>query len=334
MDKKKIVALVALAAAFCLIPFCIKEANKTDKTDIQTQENQEEIEFSNNEDMQKSKESATEQTTTKGAIVKGEVEKTENAKRTNTYDLSMNAPLCAISVLADLPANIQDIVKKNIDNFSETYMVKRIGDRILLVSENSDNIRHGIDFVEVSTITGHQTRTTLGYNGKIKDSENDIWIYDETTPEKHPKKHTKYNKDGDVEFIETWSYDAGNPIKYEMKNAEGKPLSIRKETLTGDSDLRVEHLIYDKDGKTKVNVTTTFEGPNIKRFTYYNSDKPQDSASVFSEYNEGDKVKETVYTSDLKVKNVYEGSYDNGELQSITVLDANNKTVGSVKKSN
>ena len=79
-----------------------------------------------------------------------------------------------------------------------------------------------------------------------------------------------------------------------MKDGNNKPISIKKENLDNENSLRVEHLIYDKDGNTKVNVSASFEGADIKRFTYYNADKPDESASVFSEYLDGMKVKETV----------------------------------------
>ena len=109
-----------------------------------------------------------------------------------------------------------------------------------------------------------------------------------------------------------------------MKDSEGKVISIRKETLNNGTDLRIEHLIYDKDGNTKINVSTTFEDADIKRFTYYNADKTNESCSIFSDYTDGQKTKETVYTSDLKVKNTYSSDYKDGNRENIIIYDNKN----------
>ncbi len=137
----------------------------------------------------------------------------------------------------------------------------------------------------------------------------------------------KYDAEGDLEFIETWNYDESNPVKYEMKDANDNVISMRKEELKDGTDLRVEHLVYDKNGNTKVNLTTSYEGADIKRFTYYNADKPQESGSLFCEYENGQRIKETVLNSELKVKNVYNVKYKDDIKESITVLDSDNKEV-------
>ena len=246
-------------------------------------------------------------------------------KKANLYnsDNGVVVPLSTISIISTLPQNIQDKVLK-IAETNNIFMTKRIKDKLLVITDNPDNIRHCIEFTEISINNGHQVKTTLGYNDKMKDSDNDIWEYDENT--KQPVRHSKYNKDGDVEFVETWHYD-DNPIKYEMKDADGHTISIRKETLDDGTNLRVEHLIYDKSGKTKINVSTTYDGADIKRFTYYNADKPSDGGSVFAEYSDGLKTKETVYSNDLKVVNTYTSEYKNGEREDITIWNSNNKEI-------
>ena len=130
-----------------------------------------------------------------------------------------------------------------------------------------------------------------------------------------------------MEFVETWNYDDSEPIKYEMKDSNGKVISLRKETLENGTDLRVEHLLYDKDGKTRINVSATYEGEDIKRFTYYNADKLNESGSIFSDYSNGYKTKETVYTSDLKVKNSYTSEYKDDSRTDIIKWDNKNKEV-------
>lgn len=342
MSKKKICALVVsmillFGAYFVMNKPKHEQILQTDSTPIQQETSDVEQETpSKEEDSQSLSENATiSQEKASQPIkttIKGEIEHSTLIKHGNLYSEipSDRLPLSAITEIADLPQDVQAKVNKIIDSSNNIYMLKRKKTGILIVSENQDNIRHGIDFVEIATPSGHQTVSTFGYNGKIKDSENDIWEYDKVT--KLPTKHTKYNQEGDVEFTEIWNYELDNPVKYEMKNADGKTISIRKETLTDNDGLRVEHLLYDPNGNTKANVTTTFEGADIKRFTYYNADKPSDGASLFSEYKNGKKVKETVYSNELKVNNIYEATYIDDQRDDIKILDSSNNLVGKVEK--
>ena len=110
-----------------------------------------------------------------------------------------------------------------------------------------------------------------------------------------------------------------------MKDSDGHVVSMRKEMVENGTDLRVEHLVYDSNGNTRINVSITYDGPDVKRFTYYNADKTAESGSVFDEYSNGLKTKETVYTSDLKVQNHYTSDYKDGNRESITVWDNQNK---------
>ena len=184
--------------------------------------------------------------------------------------------------------------------------------------------------MEISLKSGHQATSTLGYTDKMQDSDNDYWDFDKSGERPLPLKHIKYKKDGDVDFVETWNYDVSNPVKYEMLDGNGKVVSIKKETLDNDNNLRVEHLIYDKDGKTKINVTASYEGADLKRFTYYNADKLSESGSVFGEYKDGLKTKEVLYSSDLKIENVYEPEYKDGIKENIKVLNEANNVVDTV----
>ncbi len=320
MDKKKIYIGIVLLLA-CGVFFGIRQ-----KYNSPSAVNESEKVQPAEKSIKKQKVKQTKQTALikEKSVNQSNVKEEEPAKQirhANLYNSSVFIPLSAITEIADLPEDIQAKIKAYTDNSTNIFMLKRKKDKVLLITEDLENIRHGIDFVEISIPSGHQTVSTLGYNGKIQDSENDIWEYNEN---KLPTKHTKYNKDGHIEFTETWNYSSLEPVKYEMKNAEGKTLSIRKETVTDGSNMRVEHLTYDTHGNTKTNVSATYEGADVKRFTYYNADKPSDGMSIFSEYEDGMKVKETVYTSDLKVKNVYESSYSNGERENITVFDDKN----------
>ena len=266
-------------------------------------------------------------------MLKSHIEKQIPAENSvdNTVRTSLNGnaslsvlPLSAITEISVLPNNIQSIVY-DIGKDNSIFMIQKSKDKLLIISDNPENIRHNIAFTEVNILNGHQIKTTLGYNDKINDSKNDIWEYNKETGQ--PLRHTKYNKDGDMDFVEVWNYDLDNPVKYEMKNSDGKVISMRKETLSNGTDLRVEHLLYDKDGNTKINVTTTYDGEDVKRFTYYNSDKIAESGSVFTDYSDGQKIKEVVYTSDLKVKNTYTSDYKDGMREKITVYDNKNQEI-------
>ena len=246
--------------------------------------------------------------------------------KTNLYNNipSSALPLSAIAILSEHSKNISD----NISKLAETnniYMIQEKGNKLLVISDNPDNIRHNIEFTEFSLTSGQQIKTTLGYNDRIKDSENDKWEFEEKT--NRPIRHTKYNADGDMDFVEVWNYDENNPVRYEMKDKDNNVISIRKETLENGTNLRVEHLLYDVSGKTRINVSATYEGEDIKRFTYYNADKPNESGSIFSDYSDGMKTKETVYTSDLKLKNSYTSDYKDGEREVITKWDNKNTEI-------
>ena len=323
MEKKKIVIGIAAAvvACLCAVPFLFKN------------------EVAENSVKENTKNAETVQKVNKKSVTKNvvkEIKKTDSSNtkeqkdekiiKTDLYSDSNAIPFSVITQLADITPD----AKKTLEQIAESnnvYMINKKSDKLLLVIENPGNIRHGVDFVEISLKNGHQTRSTLGYSDKMQDSDNDIWEYDKSSQMPIPTKHTKFDKDGNVEFVEVWNYDSENPIKYEMKNGEGKVISVKKETQSGDTDLRVENIVYDHNGKTKISVSTTYEGSDLKRFTYYNADRVSDGGSVFSEYTDGAKTKETIYTSDLKLKNIYNSAYKDGLRTEIDVYNSNNEEV-------
>ena len=338
MEKKKlalILLIVACSAGLISLNIMNKSHKETnnDLKQTETPSVKEEIVKENieQEEINNTTKENTEKTLTTSVEKVSVIKKDDFVKKSNLLkDLSNNSiPISAISEISDLPQNIQEAVLKVAETNNGIYMVKRNADKLLLVVDNPNNMRHGVDFVEISLKTGHQVNTTLGYSDKMKDSNNDYWEYDKTT--KLPVKHIKYNAEGDTEFTEVWNYDSNNPVKYEMKDGEGKVISIKKETIDNQSNMRVENLIYDKEGKTKVNVSATYEGSDLKRFTYYNADKPSDSETVYGEYSEnGVKTRETVYTSDLKVKNSYLTDYSEDKLKEIKVLNNENKEIEKI----
>ena len=332
MNKKKVlsVVVVAVVAIFCSLYF----TNKKEESDIQTN-----IGVNNKEITQKSQDKNIDKKHAKAEkkdIVKTDIDSQVLNKEiikkedkyltiTNMYnDIPSSAlPLSAISLISECSDDVQSSILK-IAETNNIYMIQPKKNKLLVISDNPSNIRHSVEFTEISINNSQQIKTTFGYNDKIKDSDNEKWEYNDL---KQPTKHTKYNKDGDIEFVEVWNYDSNEPIKYEMKDAEGKVISLRKETLENGTDLRIEHLLYDKNGKTQMNVSATFEGEDLKRFTYYNADKPNESGSIFSDYSNGLKTKETVYTTDLKVKNSYTSDYKDDNRENIIKWDNKNQEV-------
>ena len=196
-----------------------------------------------------------------------------------------NVPLSGIAELSSVSPEVLSSAKRVINNSQTVYMIKHLGDKLLIVTENQNNLRHGVDFVEIALNNGHQTRTTLGYSDSIKDtSDDDYWEYDER---RLPLRHIKFSNDGGTEFTEIWNYDESNPIKYELKDSKGNIRAVRKETLKDGTDLRIDNILYDKNGYIKVNVSSSYDGADLKRFTYYNVEKTAESGSVFSEYKDG-----------------------------------------------
>ena len=331
MEKKKLLVIAAavIIAGFCSYYLIFKPANDiNEQNDVSMNETEQTVEHSPNVKNEKAMNNIVKETETENpqTVHKVLIQKEDNfITKTDLYDAlpASSLPLSAISIISEQPENVKNSILK-IAETNNIYMVQPKKDKLLVIADNPVNIRHGIEFTEISTINGQQIKTTLGYNDKMKDTDNDKWEYNET---KQPIRHTKYNKDGDMEFVETWNYDSSEPIKYEMKDSEGNVLSIRKETLENGTDLRVEHLLYNKDGKTRINVSATYEGEDIKRFTYYNADKINESGSIFSDYSNGLKTKETVYTSDLKVKNSYTSEYKDDSRTDIIKWDNKNQEV-------
>lgn len=333
MNKKQVLIGIILIILLIVAAICLLKPNKTINNEPKNTSA-----VSNNNTLPSEQETVTkadkkthDKTTLSLTVTANNPQK--SVKKANLYNSAagLTMPLSVVSMVSELPTNIQNKVT-DIGNKGTIFMMQQLPNKLLIITENTDNIRHNIEFSEISLDNGHQVNTTLGYSDKMKDSDNDSWDYDSITH--NPIRHIKYNTEGDLEFIEQWSYNEENPIKYEMRDESGNVISLRKETIDGETGLRVEHLVYDKQGNTKINVSATYEGNDIKRFTYYNSDKPQESGSIFTEYTDGLKSKEIVYTSDLKVKNSYKSEYKYGEREEIVIYDSDNNELKKLLNKN
>ena len=259
-----------------------------------------------------------------------EIPKTEIKKIrvSDLYSENNELPLSAIASIAGVKAEARSVIDNYLDN-TTIYFLKPSSDATFIVASSSDSEkfqRHGIELIKVRD-DGEKEVIQLAEVSDDND-DNDAWEFDEET--KLPVRHVRYDDEGEIEYAEFWHYSPENPVKYELKDGEGKTISIKKEIQDGASNIRVENLVYDENGKTKLNVTTNYEGPQITRFTYYNSDDPQNSVVVTDEYLDGQKVKESIYTSDYKLQNTFEASYENGKRTSIKVIDGNNKEIEEI----
>lgn len=246
-------------------------------------------------------------------------------KSTSENALSLNS----IKELSNLPAGVQNFASEILDNSNNIYLIKKVGNDVIVVYDNPQNYRHGIDVTKISLDNGEFSTILFTENSN---DEQDEWEYEEEENfEKHPVKHVKYNQNGEIMYTEIWNNNPNAEIKYEKTDAQGQPISINKEIIDENGNMRQEHLIYDKEGNTEINISTSFEGAKLVRFTYYDSKSPENGTYVFNEYaKSGEKTKETVYTSDLKLQNIYIPEFKNGERSSITVLDNENRVINKL----
>lgn len=248
----------------------------------------------------------------------------------STYDL----PLISIVDIAKLSST----VKKKIDTILEAsqgfYLLKYNNEdkKVLIllqnpITESNTFHRHDLQYVVIDE-NGNHTIHNAGYCGlegetdNIVKQDNDEWLFDESTEPYRPIKHIAFDEDGKISFTEYWNYSDNEAIKYEMKDARKKTISIIKETKDNDSNFRREHIFYDNNGSIKMSLTINYDGANLSRFTYYNSHDSIDSLSIMSEFTDGIRSKESVYNEDYQLVCTAIAEIKNGERKSITILDA------------
>ena len=265
----------------------------------------------------------------KPAPVKPPVEPTNKIPEKKFIPDNQDLSFSGISALASVPVNIREKVNTIINNSQNLFLLNRTGDKIIIIVENTEAYpRHEIAIKEINIPNAEEKNIPAGYNSDNEETEHDIWEYDNTS---HlPIMHIKYSQEGENEYTEFWHYSAENPIKYEMKDKNGNILSIKKETPEGDMGLRIENIFYDSEGNTKMNLSAVYEGNDLKRMTYFNAEKPEESSTVISEYSNGQKTTETVYSPDFRIKNIYKAGYTEGELKDITVFDNNNREIEKI----
>ena len=261
-------------------------------------------------------------------------EKTD--KKSNLFaETIYNIPLMAIVEIDKAPLEIQQSAAKLLEDAQGFYFAKYDENKkeLLVLLENpitqgNTYCRHNLEFARLEK-DGSVKYSTQGYSGNegeisnAVETEEDLWDFDKTTEPPRPLKHMVFGDNGKIEFVETWNYDENEPVKYEMKDGDGKVISIMKETAEGTT-YRKEHVFYDKDGKTTMSLSANYDGTDLSRLSYYNADN-NNGLSIISEYSEGNKVKEVIYNQDYELKNTIKSEYENGKRKSVTILDSDSK---------
>ncbi|MCQ2753772.1 MAG: hypothetical protein MJ231_01855 [bacterium] len=256
-------------------------------------------------------------------------------------------PLTSIVEISKLPEKVKKIVDEVLESSQGIYLLKANKDKVFIITQNANSIenrffRNNVELVEVSLKPEDnykKTVKTIGYTGENNelenavngfDTQNDIWEYDKSQEIPRPTKHVKYDNNGKVEFTEVWNYD-NSPIKYEMKNANDKVVSVLKETTENGENYTREQLFYDDNGHTEMNISAHYSGANISRFTYFNAKQPTDNVSIMSEYTDSVKTVEKVYNSDYELIETLQSKYDNNDKRTdIKVYDKDGNAVADI----
>ncbi len=255
------------------------------------------------------------------------------------YDL----PLISITEIAKLPDNVKKSVDEILESAQGFYYLKydRENEKVFIILQNpidEENVysRHGLQFAEV-TKDGEKTFKTAGFEGDdgetanaVENLKGDLWEFDRTVEPARPIKHIKYKDKHKIEFVETWNYSTDEPVKYQMKNSKKKVISVMKETFDNESNYRREHVFYDDDGNTRMSISVNYDGANISRFTYYDSEDDSENVTIISEYEDGVKIKESIYNEDYELLNTVECDYTDDVRDEIRVFDKDNHEVEKI----
>jgi len=252
------------------------------------------------------------------------------------YDL----PLTSIYEISKLSKTVKKSIDKILELSQGFYYLKQIDDKVFVILQNpayetDTYTRHGLQIAEISQ-EGKITYHTAGYsgiNGELslpEETETDTWVYDKSIEPYRPLKHIAYDEKGKIKFTEIWNYSPDENIKYEMKDAKNKTISILKETIETETNYRKEHIFYDNEGNTLVSISINFDEANITRFNYYNAKKPNSSVIIMCDYVDGNKTFEKVYDKDYNLVNIFESAYKDGTRNSISIFDPEKNKLGTI----
>ncbi len=254
---------------------------------------------------------------------------------TKKYDLysetPYDLPFLSIYEISKLPETTKKIIDELLEASQGFYLLKKIEDKIIIlfqnpVVESNTYSRHDLQYVEIYP-DGKKIFHNAGFVGindeiyNISKTSKDSWVYDKSTDSLRPTKHIVKDERGKVKYTELWNYSEKEPIKYQMKNSQGKVISILKETLENDSNYRKEHIFYDNDGNITMSITINYDGANISRFTYFNTHNSLESISILSEYTDGVKTKEFIYDENYNLTKTIVSNYVDGIRKELQILN-------------
>lgn len=251
-------------------------------------------------------------------------------------DSLYNLPLVSIAELSNITPSVKQKVYEILENSQGCYYLeqnpetKEIFIILLNPAEGTGDkyIRHNLQTAKIDS-NGHVTYTNIGYNGQDGEIENAVvqsktedWIFDESVEPYRPLKHIVYDKKKKVLYSETWNYDESEPVKYEMKNSENNVISVMKESSTDASQYRQEHIFYNNEGHTVKSLVANYDGADIKWFTYYDAERPAESITIESGYDNGLKTTEKIYDNEYKLVKTLNANYKDGTRTNLQVFDS------------
>ena len=202
------------------------------------------------------------------------------------------------------------------------------------IAENNSYARHNMQFAKISE-QGEVSYENLGYTGEENEllTEKDLnnWVYEGEEDALRPVKHNICDENGDARYTEFWNYTEENPIKYEMKNTDGKVISVFKEKYDSNSGYTQEHVLYDSHGKTNISITANYVDSELKSFSYYDSDEPENNLTIVNEYKNGIKTEEKIYNSKHELIETIKPEYKDGKTTEIKIFDKSDKEVEVIK---
>ena len=277
---------------------------------------------------------------------KNTAEKEENSLTADLYNNDLyNLSLASIVEISKMPALVKEKIDKILELSQGCYLLKQNSDsgKIYILLQNPvENAghrysRHNLQMAVINN-DGSVHYKDIGFSGNEGEIENIIlksktedWEFDESIEPARPLKHTTYDKKKQVLYSECWNYDDSEPVKYEMKDANDNVVSIMKGSFEGDSTYREEHIFYDHQGNIEKTVVITFEGANIKWFTYYDAAMQKDSVTIEFEYNNGQKTGEKIYNNKYQLTEIIKACYNDDLRTGIKVYDSENNEVLSLK---
>lgn len=280
--------------------------------------------------------------------IKKEEKNIADMYNSTVYDL----PLYSIIEISKMPKALKEAVDKALEDAQGFYLLKYNKDeqKAFIILQNQVSItdafpRHNLEFMELylNSEDGKILKNLYSpaYMGQENESffaiysvhgSDEAWEIDNKPSVTLPLKHTYFDQKGKIKNQELWYYDENKEVKYQLKSANKKVISMLKEYKQGEMGLRKEHLFYDTEGNLILSLTINYEGANITRVMYFDKHNMEESMSIITYYSDGLKVKEEIFGNDYKLANIVMAEYNNGERQKVKLLDSASELIREIVK--